>query len=351
MNYDDTKQFLIKICNATSVSGYENEVAKVIKEKFSEYCDETSIDNFGNVIGIKNGKGKGKIMFAAHMDEIGLMVSNIDSRGFVKFTNIGGYDQRTLLSQEVIIHGKEKVYGVIGLKPPHLSTEADMEKAVPMNEMAVDTGYSFEKINELVKIGDLITIKREVIELQNGLLSGKSFDDKAGVASLLEGMKNLKDFNHSADIYFVATAQEEVGSGGAKTAAYNIKPDIGIAVDVTFAKMPGLSEYETFEMGKGAVIAVGPNIHYKIFETLKEVAKENNISYQIEVLPKMSHTDAMAIQVSGDGVATGLLSIPLKYMHTSVETVSIKDIVSVGKLISAFVISLNCCDLEVMLCS
>jgi endoglucanase len=284
------------------------------------------------------------------MDEIGLMVTHIDKKGFIGVTQIGGFDQRTLPANEVIIHGKEKVYGVIGIKPPHITSEEEAKKATKLEDLFIDTGYDADELNKLVSIGDIITIDRKVIELKNNKLAGKCMDDNAGVAAYLPALEKLKNFDHDLDIYFAATAQEEVGIRGAKTAAQVIKPDIAIVLEVAFGKSSEDANDGDALLGDGVQITCGPNINRKVFEELKKVAKENGIKHQLSVAPGMTGTDARAIQIIESGVATALLGIPCKYMHTSVETICIDDIIGAGRLLSEFVISLNDRDMEELLC-
>jgi endoglucanase len=341
----------MSICDASGVAGYESEAAELIKSAFAEQGCEASIDRLGNVIALKKGKGKAKVAFFAHMDEIGLVVINLEKNGFIRFSQIGGYDQRTLLGQEVIIHGAEKVYGVIGIKPPHLTSPEDAAKAVKMSDMVIDTGYSEDRLKTLVKVGDIITIKRKMVELKNETLAGKAVDDRGCVAAMFECLKNLKYFDHEADVYFVSTTQEEVGSQGAIVATYGIEPDIGVALDVDFAKQDGLKPHQSCDFGKGPVIQMGPNMHPKVVEMFKTAAKDNNIPFQLDVMVTgQSGTDARVVQISRSGVASGLLGLPLKYMHTSVECVMLKDITAMGKLLSAFVMGLNGKDVEEQLC-
>ena len=338
----DIKDFLAKMSSVPHVSGYEGELAQVISAEFSKYA-EVSIDKIGNLTALKRGTGDGpRIMICAHMDEIGLMVATIEEGGFVKFSPIGGIDKRNILAQEVTIHGREKVFGVIGIKPPHLTSPEDRKKAVDFFDMAIDTGYSKEKLEELVRPGDIITLAGDNFELKNNKLAGVALDDIAGVAAMHIALKNLEFYNHRADVYFVASAQEEVSwYGGARVATHNIKPDIGIAIDVTFGRAPGHDEYETFELGKGPVLAIGPGHTRKLFEALKKVAAKNKIPYQVECAPTSQGTDAHIIQIGEGGVVTGLVSIPLRYMHSTVETLHINDIEMCGKLISDYVISLQ----------
>lgn len=344
----EIKDFLVKMNAVPHVSGYESELAKVISTEFSKFA-EVSVDKFGNVIARKPGKEGGpKIMFSAHMDEIGMMVSAVCDGGFVKFSRIGGVDWHNILAQEVTIHGREKVFGVIGIKPPHLTSVADRKKSIALHDMSIDTGYSKEKLEKLVRPGDIITFNQDIVELQNGKLAGKALDNIASIAAMYLAAQNLEHFNHSADIYFVSSAQEEVGGNGAETASYTIKPDIGIAIDVTQGRYPGLPEQDSFELGKGPVIAVGPNINRKLFEELKKTATKNNIPYQVEVCPFGTGTDAYEMQITEGGMITGLLSLPLKYMHSTVETLTIRDIENTGKLISEYIIGIK--DWEAELC-
>ena len=285
-------------------------------------------------------------MIEAHCDEIGLMVKDIDERGFLSVVNVGGVDQRILLSSEVIVHGKRDLKGVIGAKPPHLQGKGEDEKSTKLVDMAVDTGLSAEEVKAIVSVGDSITLSQSVGELLSGQYSGKSLDDRASVAAVLEVLKNVKDIN--VDIYAVIAVQEEVGGFGAMTAAYEIEPDLAVAIDVCHGITPDNSE-SAYEVGGGAVITCGPNIHPKIFDRLVKTAEDKKIKMQIDVEGGNTGTDAWAIQVVKTGIPTGLLSIPLKYMHTSVETLSVKDVKAVSDLLTKFVENLDS-DLEDWLC-
>ena len=346
----NAKEFLVKLSNSVGVSGYESERAGIILDLFNKYCDEAWVDKFGNVVGLKKGSGKGKLMFSAHMDEIGLMVTNIDKLGFIGVTQVGGFDQRTLLAHEVVIHGKEKIFGVIGIKPPHITTPEEAKKSVKLEHMLIDTGFDAAQLEKLVAIGDLITINRQVIELKNNRLAGKCMDNTAGVATYAVIFEKLKDYSHDLNLYFVASAQEEVGLRGAQTAAQTIMPDMAIVLDVGFGKSGEGSDDGEVSLGEGAEIVCGPNIDRRIFQRLKETATKNGIKHQITVAHGMTGTDARIIQVTGAGVATALVAIPTKYMHTSVETICFDDIESVGRLLSEYVTGFNGCDVEDFLC-
>ncbi len=349
----DTKEFLKRLCNSHSVSGHESKVNEIIESAFSKYSDSINVDKLGNIIILKKGNRNTsnlKIMIAGHMDEIGLMVKSIEENGFIKFTNIGGIDPRTILGQEVIVHGKKDLFGVIVSKPPHLQDESENDKALKMDELYIDLGYDSKEVKNYINVGDVITINREIKELKGDRVTGKSLDDKAGIASMYECIKELSKLDHEADIYFVCTVQEEVGLRGAITSTYSINPDIGIAVDVGFGSTPELPKRYTIDMGKGPGITIGGNIHPKLREKLVEVAKEYNIPFQYEVEPGATGTDANAIQLTREGIPALCLSIPLRYMHTSVEVVDMKDIKYTAKLLAFFISSINKDNLEGLLC-
>ncbi|OPZ90168.1 MAG: putative aminopeptidase YsdC [Firmicutes bacterium ADurb.Bin419] len=323
----------------TGVSGREEGISFYIAGLFKKYCDSVETDKFYNVIGYKKGSSESgkKVMIMAHHDEIGLMVKSIDKNGFIKFTNMGGVDSKILLAQEVIIHGKKELYGVIGAKPPHLLKPEEEKKSVKMDDLYIDTGHSRESISQFVSIGDIITLKTYPFELKNNKLSSKCFDNRAGVAVLLDIMERLSKLKHYDDVIFVATSQEELGLSGAKIAAYNINPDLAIVVDACHGDIPDAPKDETYPLGKGPAIAIGPNLHRLNTKKLIDLAKEENIPYQVDVEPGNTGTEAWATQVSRAGIPTLLVSVPLKYMHTTVETIHVNDIKNSGKLIAKFV--------------
>jgi len=346
----EVKDFLIRLCESAHVSGYGSEGAEIVRQAFSEYLPDVRTDKFGNVVGFKKGRGKGKLMLTGHMDEIGLMAADVDERGFVRFTTIGGFDARVFPSMEVTIHGREKVYGVIGIKPPHILPPEDVKKAFKAEDLFIDTGYDREKLIKLINVGDVITINSKAAELKNNQLSAKSMDDSVGVAVLYSAMKYLRRGDHDLDIYFVATEQEEVGLRGAATSAYTIEPDIAIAIDVGFAKTPDVNDPRVIEMGMGPGIGIGPAVHPAIYGRLVKAAKDANLRYQVDVLPSRTGTDADSMQISRLGAASAVISVPLKYMHTQVETVNVDDVDQTGRLIAEFVRSFDDGELEDILC-
>lgn len=334
---------LKKLSEARGVSGYEAEVRGIVAEEFRRYADEVQTDKLGSVVALKRGEGeepRRRIMLAGHMDEIGLMVTRLE-QGFLHFTEIGGFDERTLLGQEVMVHGRKDLPGIIGSRPPHVLPPEEREKTIDMDKLFIDVGMGEEEMKRLVRVGDLATLRRGFTPLQGDLVAGKAFDDRAAVAAILVCLEGLASVRHAWDVYAVATVQEEMGLRGAITSAYGLAPDVGIAVDVGFGDQPGVSEAETLEMGKGPAIAFGPNIHPRLHEALVEVARELEIPYQVEPVPGRSGTDAWAIQVTREGIPTALLSIPLRYMHTSVETLSLKDVERTGRLMAGFIARLD----------
>jgi putative aminopeptidase FrvX len=348
----ESKAFLAELTSMSGVSGYEDGISRKIAEVFREYCDEVTRDPFYNVYGRMYAEGEKKsprIMISAHMDEIGMMVTEIDDRGFIKFTNIGGIDQRVLLAQEVTVHGSQDLFGVIGAKPPHLQKPGETSKAVKMDDMAIDVGLPGEKVREIVQVGDLISFNGSLLSLQGDMVTGKSLDDRAGVAMLMECMKELKKLHFQGEVVLVASAQEEVGVRGATVSAYRLEPDIGIAIDVTHGETPDAPKERTSPMDKGPCIAIGPNIHPKLAERLMETAGEYGIQYVVDVGYGPTGTDARAIQISRQGVPTLLLELPLRYMHTTVETLNMKNVKSAARLLALFIAGLGD-DVEGLLC-
>ena len=335
----ETKEILSKLSTTVGLSGNEHEVASFISDLFKGLVDEVRCDNLGNLIMLKKGSDSDnspKVMFAAHMDQIGLMVTRIDEPGFLRVSPVGGVDQRILPSMEVTVHGKRELYGVISSVPPHLSDPKDRDKAWKMKDLFVDCGMSFEDLKDLVEVGDLISFNAEFFELAGSRVAGKAMDNRAGVITLYECAKELAKIRHKCDVYLVATVQEEINYGGAFTSTYGIMPDIGVAVDVTHADGPDLPKDQVMQMDGGPAIGVGPHVHPLVHRALVNVARESFIPYQEEPSASPQGTDAYAIQMTGPGVATGLVSIPLRYMHTTVETLSTDDIVKSGKLLAHF---------------
>jgi len=314
-----------------------------VQEEFGRLADQVRTDALGNVIALKSGTGpapRHAILIATHMDEIGLIVSELED-GFLHFQQVGGYDDRVLLGQEVVVHGRRALPGIIGARPPHVLSAEERGKPVPHDKLRIDVGLSAEALPNLVRVGDLVTMKRELIELQNGLVAGKALDDRSAVAAAAVCLEELGRVRHTWDVYAVATVQEEVGVKGAITSTFALEPDVGIAIDVTWAKQPGAPDEYTFDLGKGPTIGCGPNFHPKLQDALFQTARELEIGVHLEPAARPGGTDAYAIQVSQEGIPAELLSIPQRNMHTPVETVAIKDIERVGRLLAAFIARLD----------
>ncbi|WP_032123177.1 M42 family metallopeptidase [Clostridium amazonitimonense] len=344
----EEKEVLKVLCEAHGPSGREHWVHPLLEDIFGEF-GEITVDNINNMCIHKKGKNKGKIMVMAHADEIFLMITSIEERGFLRFKAFG-IDPKTLVSQEVLIHGKKDIKGIIGIKPPHLMSDEDRKKAVKTDELLIDTGYSKETLESLVNIGDYVTLDRKFKELLNNNVTCKATDDRAGVTALYSVAKELKGIDHDLDVYFVCSAQEEVGHRGAKVASHKINPDIGIAIDTTFDSGKLGDEDRDNKLGLGPVICIGPNIHPKVREKFTSLAKEYNIPYQVEVEPGNTGTDAWDIQIAREGIPTLLISIPIRYMHTSVEVINLDDIKNTGRIIAKFIEKLKGDELEELLC-
>jgi len=319
---------LEKLVKAFGVPGFEDEIRSIVKEHMEKYLDEVQIDTLGNVIGIKRG-GKRKVLLAAHMDQIGFMVRGITEDGYLVISPMGGINPVTLRSRVIRIKGKnEYVYGVIGEKPPHIEKKSEKKE---IKDLRVDIGAeNGEEARKIVSIGDVGSFIPNYYEIGNRVIA-TALDDRAGVYTLLKVMENVES---DATIYFVASVQEEIGLRGAKVSGFKVEPDIGIAIDVTHARMPGMSKgEEPIELGKGPTIGVGPTAHPKLVRHFIESA--GDIPYQIEPNPSRSGTDADVIQLTREGVATAVISIPLRYMHSSVEVLDKRDLDNTIKLIKS----------------
>ncbi|NLE26375.1 MAG: M42 family metallopeptidase [Clostridiaceae bacterium] len=332
-------ELLKKLSDIRAVAGRENMATDKIAEIFREYCDDVSIDAFYNVIGFKKGQAEkpGNVLVTAHYDEIGLIITGIEDSGFLRFTAVGGVDAKAIGAMEVTVHGKEDLFGVIGVKPPHLIPPEDKDKGIKMEDMRIDIGYSGEKARELVNIGDMVSFNSPARELMNNRIAGKSMDNRSGVAALVEILKELQKIKHDDNVYVVATVQEELGLIGAICATYNIKADLGIVIDVCHGDMPDAPSDEAFPLGKGVAVAIGPIISRKHAKACIKLAKEENISYQIDPEAGDTGTEAAVHAVAREGIPVILLSIPSKYMHTSVEMVSVNDVVSTGRLAARYI--------------
>jgi endoglucanase len=344
---DEIFGLLKRIAEIPAPSGREDSVRNIVVELLEKNVDKLWIDTWGNIIGLKKGSsGEGKVMIAAHMDEIGFFISHIEDDGFLRVIPIGGVVERSLLYQRVVIKNRDGklIRGVIGLKPPHVAKPEELQKVPELRELFVDIGASSrEEVEKLgVRVGDIAVFDRDVVELAGGRVAGKAFDDRVGVVALIKASELTRD--PKVDVYFVATVQEEVGLKGARTSAYAISPDAALAVDVTIASdVPGVSKSEWFtKLGKGPAIKVadgrsasGLIVHPKIFDHLVSLAEKHKIPYQVEVIPGGT-TDASVIALNKEGVPAGTISIPARYIHSPVEVVDLSDVYNAAKLLKAF---------------
>lgn len=343
------KSELMNLSSLGGISGFEYTIAENIKSLLNDFCDETYQDLFGNVIGILkcNKKNAKKVMIEAHIDGIGLMVKDIDENGFISFVPIGGIDSGILPYNEVCVCGKKELYGVIAAKSLAVQTDDEQDKKHTIDSLVIDVGLPKEEVIKYVRIGDQITFANGAKKLSGSVFSGKYFDDRAGLVTLLIALKKLKNSTLDFDVVVLAAASEEVGLRGAKTGTFGISPDCALVVDVCHGKTPDSGSESTYELGSGAVISKGPNIHPYLSELAENVAKKDKINYSIDVDGGDTGTDAWAVQVTKAGVPTLLLSIPLRYMHTTTETLSFDDVEAIGTLLSGIIKNL---DLEELLC-
>ena len=342
------KDLLEKLSNAHGVSGYENNVRQMIEDELRPYVDEIRTDTMGNLIATKHG-GSPRIMLAAHMDEIGLMAKYVDEKGFIYFTTTGGWFDQTLLNQRMILHTQiGHVYGVIGSKPPHAMKEEEMKKPVKAEDMFIDIGATSREDAHMlgVRAGTPITSDTEFRSLGSDMVTGKALDDRGGCAALIEALRQIKDVK--ATIHAVFTVQEEVGLKGGRTSAFGLDPDVAFVSEVTFTgDHPGIEmKDQALEIGKGPVITVsdaegdGIIVPEQVLQWLKQAAETNNIPYQLKVGTK-GQTDASIIHLSREGIPTGVISTPSRYIHTPVTVMKMSDLEKSAKLIVNAVESLD----------
>ncbi|MCW4023208.1 MAG: M42 family metallopeptidase [archaeon] len=332
-------EVLEKFCNADGVTGREERVRDLLEEYLKPYVDELKEDKLGNLIGFKKGKaGAPTVMLAAHMDEVGLMVKNIKKKGFLQFTKVGGIDDRVLFAQKVVVHtDKGPLVGVIGAKPVHIQKEDERKKVIDADHLFIDVGANDKKDAENmgVQVGDAVSFDVQFVKLNDNIVLGKAFDDRAGCAILVEVMKQLQ--NCDCNIYAVGTIQEEVGLRGATIAAFSIEPDLGLVVDVTVAgDTPGVIEGDApAKIGGGPALTVadgGLITHPKVLRLLVDSAKQNNLPYQLETGGKGT-TDAARISLSRDGVPSGVVSVPVRYIHSSAGIMNLDDVTKTADLL------------------
>ncbi len=326
---------LKELTQIEGVSGSEGDISNVLKSFLEQFCCRVETNKTGSVTAYlgEPDKNKKTILLEAHMDRIGLVVSEISEGGFLKFKTLGGVDERTLPASEVYVLGKERVFGVIGALPPHLKGTEKEESDIKTENMLIDTGIATEKLSGIVSVGDPVVLKSEYCQLLGSRVSVGALDNRAGICAVLKAAELLGGKLVDCNIKLAFTVGEELGLLGARTIDCS-DVDFAIVVDVTHGQTPDAKKAETFPLGSGAVICRGPNTDYKITNRIIEIAEAENIPYSIEVAAGNTGTNAWAIQTLEQGVKCALLSIPLRYMHTAVETIDTDDIIAVARLIA-----------------
>lgn len=319
---------LKEICEIAGAPGFESRVREIVVREVKPHADEVSIDNMGNITAVKKGRDRKRVMVAAHMDEIGFIITHIDDNGFLRFHTLGGFDPKTLTAQRVIVHGRKDLVGVMGSKPIHLMSPDERNKVPQITDYFIDLGLPKEEVVKLVRVGDPVTRQRELIEMGN-CVNCKSIDNRVSVFILIETLKQLKD--HPYDLYAVFTVQEEVGIRGANVAAHHIQPDFGFGLDTTIAyDVPGSQPHEQVtRLGKGTAIKImdGSTIcDVRMVEFMKQTADRHKILWQPEILPA-GGTDTAGVQRMGKtGSIAGAISIPTRHIHQVIEMADKSDI-------------------------
>ena len=351
---EDIYRLLHKLALEPGPSGDEGPVALLIAELWRPIVSSVEIDSLGNVIAVARGSGtepRQIALLTAHMDELGLMVKQLvsfpdeDGAGFIRISGIGGVDPRQLFGQRVWVHPSpaeaEPLAGVIGALPGRMLSQVKANEAYDLEVLVVDVGLSFTELRQLISVGDFISFRRKPRKLLNERLTGKSLDNRAAVAAVTLALRLLSEREHSWDVLAVATVQEETRLLGAASAAHRIWPDIAVVVDTTFGKGPGANDEKVFELDGGPALGMGPNVHPGMTEALRRAAEALEIDVHTEVHGRHSGTEAFAVQVARHGIPTGLVGIPVRYMHTLVETVALRDVERVSRLLAHFFGSLD----------
>jgi endoglucanase len=339
---EESFAFLKQIVDTPGPSGYEQAVQAVFRERVRPYAEEVRTDILGSVIAVKNPKGWPRVMLAGHADEIGFIIRYISDDGFLYFGQIGGHDAVVTVGQRVYVHTKNgPILGVLGRKAIHLLDQDERNKIPKTDDLWIDIGVSNRKeAEELVAIGDCVTYAQDLQRLQGERATARSFDNKMGCFVVAEALRLLDGKPLQCAVFAVATAQEEVGLRGARVSAYGIDPLVGLATDVGHAMdFPGAEKKRVGDakLGGGPIIARGANINPKVFELLTQTAKELDIPYQVKAEGGGTGTDANAMQLNRAGMATGLISVPLRYMHTPCEVMSLDDIEYAARLMAGFI--------------
>ena len=334
----DYETVLGRLCALAGPSGFESPVAREAAELLRPLADEVKVDRMGSVVALRRcgRENAPRLLLDAHLDEIGFLVTGHEE-GFLRIAPLGGVDPRMLPDRELTILTDPPRLGVVACMPPHIQTREEMDKSQPMRELAVDVGLTQEEAQRLIPVGTPAVYRTGCAPLGEDLLCGKALDDRACFAILLDALERLQGEELDVDLYVLGSTQEETHSTGAITAAFGVMPHLCVAVDVTHGDSPDASKDKTFPLGGGPVIGVGPNCTRWMSKRLEEKAGELEMDCQIEVMAGHSGTNGWDLQISREGVATAVLSLPLRYMHTPVETASRADMTACSRLLAAFI--------------
>ncbi len=363
----DLFKLLQTLTETPGPSGLEDAIRETLREVWEPMADVVVVDNMGNLLAVKRANQQSRqpddeeitgsdekpprLLLAAHMDEIALMVKAIAqypdngdveaAGGFLRLTNVGGIDVRHLYGQPVVVHGRRDLPGIIGALPNYMLPDKSSSKAYGFDELVVDVGLAAKEVREIVSVGDFISFQQPLRKLLNDRASGKALDNRASVAAVTVALDYLQGRRHDWDVVAVATTQEETRLLGAFTSAFAQRPDVAVALDVSFAKGPGTKENHLFELDEGPIVGLGANVHPGVLQKLKDAAEALEMKVHVEPHSYHSGTDAYGLQIAREGIPTGLVSIPLRYMHTMVETVAIDDIERAGRLLGEFAARLD----------
>jgi endoglucanase len=339
----DLLPFLKRLISVSGLSAHEAPIRALIDEAWRPLCDEISLGRLGSLHALKRGalpEPRPGILFAAHMDAIGLMVTQVKGE-FLHVTQVGGLDARVLPGQIVTVHGRSELPGVIVQPPAFLLPPENREGPAALQNLWVDVGLEEKEVSRQVRTGDLVSFAQPPIEMRGEYLAGHSLDNRASVAALTACLEALQGRPLAWDVWCVATTQEEETLAGAASSAFQIRPALAVAVDTTFGAGPGSPAHNTFPLGKGPTLGWSAVIHPALYRAFKELAERLEMPFATEIMPARTHTDADALQVAAEGIPSMVISIPVRYIHTPVEMVAMKDIARAGRLLAEFAAALD----------
>ena len=336
------KRMLLALCDEMTVSGYERRAQGKIIEMCQGAFDQVETDFLGNILLLKRSTRRSpkKLLIDCHLDNVGMMVTDIKKGGFLSIVNVGGLDTRVLPATEVTVYGRKPIYGLITSTPPHLVNKS--QDSVPkLSELYVDTGYSKEELEKIVEIGDPVGYRFVATEMENGYITAPGLDDKACICGVIDAVSKMDSEKLAYDVYVTISAQEETGKNGSARAAFRINPDIAITTDVNFAKGDGTPDYESIKCREGASVDVSSLCDKALTRNIIKLLKDKGIKHQIICEPGRTCTNNEGLLMGGLGARTAVLSVPLKNMHTPSETVNLGDILSLSQILCAVVCEEN----------